>query len=456
MKMFVRSCLIVWSVVVVAAATVFVQKQDANLLLRRWKRANNGFLEELKQGNLERECIEEICDYEEAREVFEDDAKTRQFWQTYDRRDPCLVNPCRNNGQCLYVGSNYECQCPEGFEGRYCQTVFEDSLKCLYQNGHCQHFCDGSGEKRRCSCAEGYQLGDDGRECVAQVQYPCGQVAPEESEQNPTEVAQTRAVGGNHCPRGQCPWQVLVQLNGRSHCGGILVRPDWVVTAAHCIHGNSPQNLTVVAGEHNLEEEEGTEQRIPVSMATAHHSYDPASGDGDLALLRLSRAVVLGRHAVPVCLPTRDFAQRELLPLRYHTVSGWGKRTTGGNGEPALLSSPFLRKLSVPIVPTSQCSQKSGFNFTANMLCAGYLEGSQDSCRGDDGSPLVTLYGSTHFLIGVVGWGRGCSHPGYYSVYTNTAHYVDWLEDTMKNTTAMATPTATLTMASDPLEQKLV
>lgn len=58
---------------------VFVGKDDASSVLRRWRRANSGFLEEMKQGNLERECIEEICDYEEAREVFEDDDKTVSF-----------------------------------------------------------------------------------------------------------------------------------------------------------------------------------------------------------------------------------------------------------------------------------------------------------------------------------------------------------------------------------------
>ena len=58
------------------AVSVFVEERDANAVLQRRRRANSGFLEELQQGNLERECIEEICDYEEAREVFEDDAKT--------------------------------------------------------------------------------------------------------------------------------------------------------------------------------------------------------------------------------------------------------------------------------------------------------------------------------------------------------------------------------------------
>ncbi|XP_033471401.1 coagulation factor VIIi [Epinephelus lanceolatus] len=440
-----------------AAAAVFFQKHEANGVLQRWRRANSGFLEELKQGNLERECIEEICDYEEAREVFEDDTQTRQFWLTYDRRDPCLINPCHNNGSCVHMGTSYECHCPEGFEGQHCQTVIEDILKCLYQNGHCQHFCDGSGQRRKCFCADGYKLGEDGRQCVAQVEYPCGQLPPQETGLNQTVVDQTRLVGSNHCPKGDCPWQVLVRLKGNSHCGGALISPNWVVTAAHCIHGNNPQSLTVVAGEHNLDVEEGTEQIIPVSMAISHDGYVPATGDSDVALLQLSRPVTLNRHAIPVCLPTRDFAQQELLPVRYHTVSGWGKRTNGGNADisgatPTVPVSPVLRRMSVPIVHNSQCSQRAQFNFTDNMLCAGYLEGRQESCRGDDGSPLVTPYGSTHFLMGVVGWGRGCSHPGYYGVYANMANFVDWVEGIMKDPPTMMTMEKALEM----LEQKLV
>uniref|UniRef100_A0A8C2ZG28 Coagulation factor VIIi n=1 Tax=Cyclopterus lumpus TaxID=8103 RepID=A0A8C2ZG28_CYCLU len=388
---------------------MFVERHEANGVLQRWRRANS-FLEELKEGNLKRECIEEICDYEEAREIFEDDGITVRRWLSFSR-DPCLVNPCRNNGTCVYLKASYKCYCAEGFEGQYCQTVIEDVLKCLYQNGHCQHFCDGSGSRRRCSCAAGYQLGED------VLEYPCGQLPPQETSLNQTVVGQTRLVGGNQCPKGECPWQVLVQLNGTSHCGGALIRPDWVVTAAHCIHDINPQSLIVVAGEHNLDVEEGPEQKFPVLMAIAHKGYVPATGDSDVALLQLGRPVALNHHAVPVCLPTRDLVERELLPVRYHTVSGWGKRTSGGNADPSG---------GLPV--NSQCSQRAQFNFTDNMLCAGYLEGGQESCRGDDGSPLVTLFGSTHFLTGVVGWGRGCSHPGYYGVYANMAKFVDWAE----------------------------
>uniref|UniRef100_A0A3Q3WIW2 Uncharacterized protein n=1 Tax=Mola mola TaxID=94237 RepID=A0A3Q3WIW2_MOLML len=363
-------------------------------------RANSGFLEELKQGDPERECIEEICDYEEAREVFEDNDKTVTFpsllLTSYNCRNPCLVNPCQN-GTCIYMENSYQCQCLEGFGGRYCEMKVEDMLKCHYQNGQCHHFCDGSGERHQCSCADGYELGADGHQCIAKGM-------------DQGVVGLTRLVGGNYCPKGGCPWQVLVQLHRQGHCGGALISPDWVVTAAHCVSGNNPQNLTVVAAEHNMDVDEGTEQRVSVSTVTVHEGYVPETGDSDVALLRLSRSVTLSRHTIP------------LLMVRYHIVSGWGKKTTGGNEEHGAVNtaaaSPVLRKFSVPIIQNSQCSLRSQFNFTDNMLC-----------RGDDGSPLVTLFGSTHFLTGVVGWGRGCPHPGYYGIYTNMANFVDWVNE---------------------------
>lgn len=157
-----------------------------------------------------------------------------------------------------------------------------------------------------------------------------------------------------------------------------------------------------------------------------------------------------------MCLPTRDLAERELLMTRYHTVSGWGKRTSGGNENSSAVDaapvSPFLRKFSVPIIPNAQCSYRSQFNVTDNMLCAGYLEGHQQSCRGDDGSPLVTLYGSTHFLIGVVGWGRGCPKPGYYGVYTNVGNFADWANGIMVAARGNTTEKASFAM----LEQKVL
>lgn len=134
----------------------------------------------------------------------------------------------------------------------------------------------------------------------------------------------------------------------------------------------------------------------------------------------------------------------------------WGRRTTGGNEDAGAVSaapvSPLLRRFSVPIIPNAQCSRRSQFNFTDNMLCAGYLEGHQPSCRGDDGSLLVSLHGSTHFLIGVVGWGRGCPNPGYYGVYTNVGNFAEWANGIMAAAGEKTTEEANSAM----LEQKVL
>ncbi|XP_044526095.1 transmembrane gamma-carboxyglutamic acid protein 1 isoform X1 [Gracilinanus agilis] len=63
---------------------VFLTEEKANSVLKRHPRAN-GFLEEIRQGNIERECKEEVCTYEEAREAFENDVKTKEFWDTYTK-----------------------------------------------------------------------------------------------------------------------------------------------------------------------------------------------------------------------------------------------------------------------------------------------------------------------------------------------------------------------------------
>lgn len=59
----------------IVCLAVFMDGKAASEVLTRRRRANS-FLEELKQGNMERECVEERCSWEEAREIFENPVKT--------------------------------------------------------------------------------------------------------------------------------------------------------------------------------------------------------------------------------------------------------------------------------------------------------------------------------------------------------------------------------------------
>ncbi len=197
-----------------------------------------------------------------------------------------------------------------------------------------------------------------------------------------------------------------------------------------------------LTGEHNTQVNEGTEQFIQVAEIIMHENYVTRTADNDIALLHLASPIVYNMYAVPVCLPTRTLAERDLWDISLHTVSGWGRRSENGP------TSTLLRRLKVPRIPTQQCVEESGVVLTKNMFCAGYIEGRQDSCKGDSGGPLVTQYKKTSFLLGIVSWGKGCARPGNYGIYTRVSNYLEWIHN------RTATPHQ-LTNDTEAMEHKL-
>ncbi|KAM6945722.1 coagulation factor VII-like [Aplochiton taeniatus] len=419
--MWLHLLCLVLSVCCCHPASVFLERASAHALLIRPKRANSGWFEELKMGNLERECLEEKCSYEEAREVFEHTEATDEFWREYNVPDSCRSNPCLHNGSCASQRSTYTCLCLPGFSGRSCERELKSVPdSCLYENGGCEHFCEEEGGGRVCSCADDYFLGTDGQSCVTQETIACGMI-PMLNGSKTSEDARSRIVGGTECPKGHCPYQVLLVYKDKGFCGGVIYKPSWILTAAHCMENINVQFLKVVAGEHDTEQNENTEQTIAVAEVVVHPAYVQQTADSDIALLRLERPVAVTAFAVPVCLPSRSLAERELWAVGLHTVSGWGRRSENGP------TSRLLRRLRVPRIRTQECVAQSGVRLTANMFCAGFIEGRQDSCKGDSGGPLVTLYRKTVFLLGIVSWGKGCARPGNYGIYTRVSNYLEWV-----------------------------
>merc|ERR1719466_235223 len=143
------------------ANSLFLDKEEANQVLSRNKRANTGF-EELQQGNLQQECYDEQCNYEEAREVFEDDAKTEAFWQVLTNQ--CKSSPCSEPGlaECVNIYNGHVCLCKEGFTGRMCE----------FEINYCENDpCSANGKcyndppTFKCVCEPGYK----GKVCTEEV-----------------------------------------------------------------------------------------------------------------------------------------------------------------------------------------------------------------------------------------------------------------------------------------------
>ncbi|CAF99750.1 unnamed protein product, partial [Tetraodon nigroviridis] len=161
--------------------------QEANQFLSRHRRANQVF-EETKQGHLERECVEERCSKEEAREVFENDPETDYFFPKYlacverfgdaERKkqdlitcvhnipDQCSPSPCHPGGtvRCEDKKGDFLCHCFTGWAGARCDT---DVDECGKRNGGCDHRCNNTMGSYRCSCHQGYEL--HGRHTCADV-----------------------------------------------------------------------------------------------------------------------------------------------------------------------------------------------------------------------------------------------------------------------------------------------
>uniref|UniRef100_A0A667ZE95 Coagulation factor IX n=1 Tax=Myripristis murdjan TaxID=586833 RepID=A0A667ZE95_9TELE len=173
-------------------SSVFVSQQSAAMVLRRFRRYNSGGLEELpfkNKDNLERECKEEVCNMEEAREVFENDEKTMEFWVNYTDEDQCLSNPCQNEGVCEDGIASYVCWCTSDFSGKNCEI--EVAKQCSVNNGGCSHFCAMQSGHVVCQCAAGYTLGQDKKSCEPAEHFSCGIVT----------TLNVRSSSGTHTPK---------------------------------------------------------------------------------------------------------------------------------------------------------------------------------------------------------------------------------------------------------------
>ncbi|KAI1899674.1 hypothetical protein AGOR_G00064210 [Albula goreensis] len=402
----------------IQGATVFLSRPEASGVLKHRIRRANSFFEELRLPDLERECLEETCSYEEAKEIFSVHENLNEFWRTYAEEDECKSSPCLNGAICLDQPKSYTCVCPSGYEGKSCGIV-QGAINCLFRNGECEHFCtEGPGSLRQCACAPGYSLGEDDSSCLPQVPFSCGRVV---------EHAGPRIVRGSICPKGECPWQAMLELRETYICGGIILDTLWVLTAAHCVWEVPASYLQVTVGEHIRLTPEGTEQVKKVVQVVPHPSYNKTTSDGDIALLKLDSRIELGPYARPVCLPPNNkvFILHTLALVRNSVVSGWGKLAQSGP------DSLVLQRLEVPRVPLQTCRAQTNLTITNNMLCAGFLKGGQDSCQGDSGGPLVTRYKNTWFLTGVVSWGKGCAQSGSYGIYTRVSNYLAWISSIM-------------------------
>ncbi|XP_044096893.1 vitamin K-dependent protein C isoform X1 [Neovison vison] len=416
--------------------SVFSSSKSAHQVLRIRKRANS-FLEEIRPGSLERECIEEICDFEEAQEIFQNVDYTLAYWSKYVDGDQCASlpsehpcdSPCCGHGTCIDGISAFGCNCDGGWEGRFCrhEMIY---FNCSVDNGGCAHHCLEEEGGRRCRCAPGYKLGDDHLECEPTVKFPCGKPGKRlekkrkhlKRDTNQTDQVDPRLVNGKETKWGESPWQViLLDSKKKLACGAVLIHTSWVLTAAHCMEDS--KKLIVRLGEYDLRRWERWEMDVDIKEILIHPNYSKSTTDNDIALLRLAQPAVLSQTIVPICLPDSGLAERELTQVGQETVvTGWGYRSETKRNRTFVLNF-----INIPVAPHNECIQAMHNMVSENMLCAGILGDARDACEGDSGGPMVASFRGTWFLVGLVSWGEGCGRLHNYGIYTKVSRYLDWI-----------------------------
>ncbi|MEM9304306.1 MAG: serine protease, partial [Pseudomonadota bacterium] len=232
-----------------------------------------------------------------------------------------------------------------------------------------------------------------------------------------------KIVGGGPASLGQQRWITSLQYFGEHFCGGALIAPDWVLTAAHCVIGESAGGsaFSVWVGGNDLRRESQGFRR-DVAQIVMHPNYNDNTLRNDIALLRLSSSVP--GEIAPVTLATSAVMGGAAAPNQPATASGWGTLSEGGN------SPNVLHEVSLPVVSNATCNAPASYggDVFQSMICAGLRAGGKDSCQGDSGGPLWVEANGIEYSVGITSWGEGCAQPDKYGVYTRTASFRSWVE----------------------------
>ncbi|XP_056602143.1 transmembrane protease serine 13b [Triplophysa dalaica] len=234
-----------------------------------------------------------------------------------------------------------------------------------------------------------------------------------------------KIIGGATAAQGQWPWQASLHFMRSHTCGGSLVAPNFILTAAHCFPSDTAgmqeiSNWRVFVG---IVSQGNLPNPIYLKQIILHENYKSATHDNDIALLKLETSV---NQINPICLPVTG----QTFPTGMSCwTTGFGATTQGGRG------STTLMEVAVNLIEQSTCNKPTSYDgaITGNMQCAGDLAGGRDSCQGDSGGPMVCKADDQRwYLTGVTSWGIGCGKKNLPGVYAKVERFLPWIHSRMQ------------------------
>ncbi|XP_054137584.1 cathepsin G-like [Melozone crissalis] len=204
------------------------------------------------------------------------------------------------------------------------------------------------------------------------------------------------------------------------NCGGSLIRPDAVLSAAHCVDKKGTVSFTVILGAHNVNREEPSQQKIPVEKWVIHPEYSRKGFINDIVLLKLwPNTSFLPGAKINEYVQYISFA-KENEHVRVGAlcrVSGWGWTSEKPPG------SDVLREVELKVQKDKICQKFSKYFQPQSMICVGDENRKKSTYKGDSGGPLVCNK-KAHFIVS-----HGYHDPLFPKAFTRISHFEPWIHE---------------------------
>lgn len=249
-------------------------------------------------------------------------------------------------------------------------------------------------------------------------------------------ISNPKIINGQPANQSAWPWMVSYGPKRIHVCGGTLITPEYILTAAHCFHSDGEDNpidistIEIRIGLTNLTDVTH-ENLFSIRKIILHDEFNPNTYQNDIALIRLDRSVLPSDTIQMLCLPR--FSSYLYPPVNSTVIAiGWG-HTIDPLIDPNSLTPTHLQQTILPVLPIvkNRCFEQE-IDFPDQQFCAGYETGFSDTCQADSGSPLM-LFNEQHWeIVGIVSYGIGCAQKMFPGVYTRVSAYLNWIDERIR------------------------